>query len=230
MAPRKNNGRSKKAKKALTKSQAKKLAAATVTATLEAVGEQVSHASESTTEAPAQELTGGSNVEAAVEATAVQTPKKKSKAKKVSKTVVHEDSEVQTELATVTDATVTESAVAQVGAGEKSKSGKPVRSFKVKLPGNENFEGRFTGLTPYQAANKALSKYYREVPKPKKQIQFTIRESTRGSKRNLYTYNGKREKLKVPVEYSIKDGRTIVKNYKNKLIKVKKAELASITV
>ena len=99
-----------------------------------------------------------------------------------------------------------------------------------KLPGTETFEGRFTGLTPYQAANKALSKYYRETNKPKKQITFTIRESTRGSKRSLYSYNGKREKLKTPVQYSINDGRTITKNYKNRLTKIKKAELASLEV
>ena len=56
--------------------------------------------------------------------------------------------------------------------------GTPVRTFKTmgtseeasvyckkddtRDPGTETFEGRFTGLTPYQAANKALSKYYRE--------------------------------------------------------------------
>ena len=108
--------------------------------------------------------------------------------------------------------------------------GKRVRSFKVMLPGNESYEGRFTGLTPYQAANKALSKYYRETSKPKKQIQFSIRESTRGSKRGVYTYNGKREKLDTPVEYAIKDGRTIVKKFKNRLTKVKKADLPSVEV
>lgn len=110
---------------------------------------------------------------------------------------------------------------------------KSVRSFKVRLPGSETFEGRFTGLTPYQAANKALSSYYRANPKSKvSQITFTIKESTRGSKRNEYTYNGKREKLTTPVEYPIKgaDGteRVIRKEFKNRLTKVKKAELAAI--
>ena len=110
----------------------------------------------------------------------------------------------------------------------ETPSGRRARSFKVLLPTSSQYEGRFTGLTPYQAANKALSKYYRETNKPKKEIQFSIRESTRGSKRSVYTYTGRREKLKVPVEYSIKDGRTIVKHYKNRLIKVKKAELAQM--
>ena len=110
--------------------------------------------------------------------------------------------------------------------GEDGEKG--VRSFKVQLPGNEEFTGRFTGLTPYQAANKALSKYFRENKTAKTEITFSIRESTRGSKRSTYTYNGKREKLGTPVKYSIKgpDGnaREIVKEYKNKLTKVKKSE------
>jgi hypothetical protein len=104
-----------------------------------------------------------------------------------------------------------------------------VRSFKVQLPGNDVYVGRFTGLTPYQAANKALSKYFRETKKPKAEIQFSIRESTRGSKRNTYTYNGERQKLQTPVEYTISNAkgedRTIVKKFKNRLTKVKKHEL-----
>jgi hypothetical protein len=153
---------------------------------------------------------------------------RKSKAKAAAPVETVTVTETATEAATETElATVTENTAADV---DQNGSGKRVRSFKVRLPGNESFEGRFTGLTPYQAANKALSKYYRETSKPKKQIQFTIRESTRGSKRSTYTYNGRREKLSTPVEYSIKDGRTITKNYKNRLTKVKKAELAALTV
>ncbi len=112
---------------------------------------------------------------------------------------------------------------------EELEGGK--RSFKAKLPGSEKFEGRYTGLTPYQAANKALSKYYREAGesvKTNSEITFSIRESTRGSKRTVYTYNGRREKLATPVEYTIKgkDGeRTVTKEYKNRLTKVKKAEV-----
>lgn len=114
---------------------------------------------------------------------------------------------------------------------EKAGSEKSVRSFKVMLPGTENFVGRFTGLTPYQAANKALSKYYRETKKPKQDIQFSIRESTRGSKRGTYTYNGARLKLDEPVKYTISnndgENREIVKKFKNRLTKVKKSELAA---
>merc|ERR1711968_291091 len=87
------------------------------------------------------------------------------------------------------------------------KGSKNLRSFKVKLPGNESYAGRFTGLTPYQAANKALSKYFRENKNVKTKISFTIKESTRSSKRNEYTYTGKRVKLDEPIEYSIGDGK-----------------------
>jgi hypothetical protein len=99
-----------------------------------------------------------------------------------------------------------------------------IRSFKVRLPNKEEFEGRFTGLTPYQAANKALSKYYRETETPLVEVTFSICESTRKSKKSVYTYVGKRLKLEVPVTYQIQDGRQIVKNFKNSLKKVKKSE------
>ena len=102
---------------------------------------------------------------------------------------------------------------------------KNVRSFKVKLPNNENFTGRFTGLTPYQAANKALSKYFRESGEIDSEVTFSICESTRKSKRSVYTYTGKRYKLDVPVSYTIQDGRQIIKNFKNLLKKIKKSDL-----
>jgi hypothetical protein len=102
------------------------------------------------------------------------------------------------------------------------------RSFKVRLPSKEDFEGRFTGLTPYQAANKALSKYFREIKEPLDEVSFSIIESTRNSDKNIYTYVGKRYKLDTPVVYKIQDAsgetREIVKKYKNILKKVKKSE------
>jgi hypothetical protein len=107
---------------------------------------------------------------------------------------------------------------------EGDSNEKHIRSFKVKLPGSETFEGRFTGLTPYQAANKALSKYFREGERTDNDVTFSICESTRKSKKSVYTYVGKRHKLEVPVKYSIQDGREIVKNFKNTLKKVKKSE------
>ena len=114
--------------------------------------------------------------------------------------------------------------------GEEDADDK-TRSFKVLLPNQEEYSGRFTGLTPYQAANKALSKYFRTLKNEdvSENINFSIKESTRGSKRNTYSYKGGRVKLATPIKYSIKsvDGeiREIVKEYKNQLVKVKKAEM-----
>lgn len=124
------------------------------------------------------------------------------------------------------------------GADEVNANGKPVRSFKVKLPGSDKYEGRFTGLTPYQAANKALSKYFRETDNITTKIKFEICESTRNSKKNVYEYTGGRQILTNPVVYLIdqkdKDGnilrdsegnkikKEIVKSYKNFLEKIKK--------
>ena len=107
--------------------------------------------------------------------------------------------------------------------GEEADGERPIRSFKVRLPGSENFEGRFTGLTPYQAANKALSKYFRETEKPAVEITFSICESTRKSRKSTYTYVGGRQELAEPVRYKIADGREIVKKFKNTLKKVKKS-------
>jgi len=149
-----------------------------------------------------------------------------------SETVSQAVTEAVTEVASETvSQAVTEAVTDTTTNSKQTAGGKKVRSFKVRLPNSEIFEGRFTGLTPYQAANKALSKYYRENGnKSKGHILFSIKESTRGSKRSTYTYNGKREKLVKPVEYSIENGKTIVKNYKNKLTKVKKAELATMNL
>ena len=111
------------------------------------------------------------------------------------------------------------------------------RSFKVKLPSDEGFTGRFTGLTPYQAANKALSKYFRGLENNVDidvQVNFSIRESTRGSKRHEYTYKGSRIKLEQPITYTIKsdngESRVITKQYKNQLIKVKKSAGKQVNV
>ena len=157
----------------------------------------------------------------------VASVEKKTVQKAGGKTKALKDSKAKSVAPKTQKAKVTkvEAEVTTTAEGEKS-----VRSFKVMLPGTDNFVGRFTGLTPYQAANKALSKYYRETKKPKSDIQFSIRESTRGSKRSTYTYNGARVKLDEPVKYTISNNgedREIVKKFKNRLTKVKKSELSA---
>ena len=168
-----------------------------------------------------QEAVVEEHVEAAVEAP-VETP--------VETTVAPENQMGELTTSTTEQTTVQNTESDSSKQAKQTGAGKKIRSFKVLLPNSENYEGRFTGLTPYQAANKALSKYYRENKNPKSEIRFSIKESTRGSKRSTYTYNGKREKLKTPVQYSIDNGKTIVKNFKNRLTKIKKAELAKLSL
>jgi len=127
---------------------------------------------------------------------------------------------------------------------EPENDKKKIRTFKVKFPESEVSEGRFTGTTPYQAANKALSKYFRDMKKkpdqenfdPTKQIKFSITESTRKSKKSEYFYNGQRINLETPVDYNIRvkkkdeygneteEINNIVKRYKNIIKKIKKNE------
>ena len=171
----------------------------------------------------------------AVEQTAGDT--KKPNARKAKAKAVPVDGEVATESvakpkkavqkkAKANDATE-ETPEGQEGGENVSPNEKLIRSFKVLLPDKEEYEGRFTGLTPYQAANKALSKYFREnkdVENIANTITFQICESTRKSNKHEYKYTGSRVKLEVPVSYTLTDGKIISKYFKNILKKVKKTE------
>lgn len=110
-----------------------------------------------------------------------------------------------------------------------SEDKKRSRSFKVKEDSDSKSYGRYTGDSPYQAANKALSELIRKKKKEGKsttsKINFTLVESTKGSKHREHQYIGKRLKLKTPITYETKDGVTVVKKYKNELRKIKKADL-----
>lgn len=174
-----------------------------------------------TTPAPVEEVQEAAPVvETPVQQAAA--PTKKTRKPRVVKKTVTDTEQAMTEVNTEVAPTETE-----------TPGGRRRRTFKVMLPNSETFEGRFIGISPYQAANKALSKYYKETKKPAKQIRFQLRESTRGrTRRNVvHTYDGSRQKLKTPIEYTIKstngEEKVITKNYKNHLVKVKKAELAA---
>ena len=101
------------------------------------------------------------------------------------------------------------------------------RSFKVKLDANTPAYGRFSGVSPYQAANKALSginkKKAEDGEDPEQEITFYLIESTLYSKKNVHQYRGRRIKLDEPVEYTVGDT-TITKYFKNALKKIKKDE------
>lgn len=108
-----------------------------------------------------------------------------------------------------------------------SEDKKKTRSFKIKLA-EEKAYGRYTGDSPYQAANKALSELIRKKKQDGKattgKINFTLIESTKGSSNKEHKYTGKRIPLKKPITYETKNGVTVTKNFKNELKKIRKGE------
>lgn len=115
---------------------------------------------------------------------------------------------------------------------KKEEADKKQRYFKCIYNG-ETF-GRYSGLKPKQAANKALTSIIKANGGNNecigKKFKFEMIECTRGGKRKVSLYEGKREKLKEPLEVKIKgeEGeKKIVYNYSNKLHKVKEEKQAT---
>jgi hypothetical protein len=105
------------------------------------------------------------------------------------------------------------------------------RSFKVKLSQDGQSYGRYNGDSPYQAANKALSEIIRNRVKDGESVEgkltFWLIESTKGSTKRSHQYEGERIKLSEPVKYKVGENE-IIKEYKNILKKIKKAEQTSL--
>lgn len=77
-----------------------------------------------------------------------------------------------------------------------------LRTFKVRLAeeSDKKYRGRFTGKNPQQAAKKALTSLLSEKKKKTGHFKYIIKESTRGSKKKEYAYDGKKTKRKEPNE------------------------------
>lgn len=105
------------------------------------------------------------------------------------------------------------------------------RSFKVKLSEDGQSYGRYNGDSPYQAANKALSEIIRNRVKDGETVEgkltFWLIESTKGSTKRAHQYEGERIKLAEPVKYKVGENE-IIKEYKNILKKIKKAEQTTL--
>jgi len=116
---------------------------------------------------------------------------------------------------------------AEVVDGEQKRN----RSFKVKLSEDGQSYGRYNGDSPYQAANKALSEIIRTKVKDGEAVEgkltFWLIESTKGSTKRVHQYEGERIKLAEPVKYKVGENE-IVKEYKNILKKIKKAEQVEV--
>ena len=116
---------------------------------------------------------------------------------------------------------------------EEEEGGGKLRYFKLFY--NEEYQGRYCGRKPKQAANKAFSSIIKDMKKNGNQkggvnvdINFSIRECTRNSRHKEYNYVGVREHLKEPVAVDIKNEDGSVKNitysFKNKISKAPKVQ------
>jgi hypothetical protein len=77
-----------------------------------------------------------------------------------------------------------------------------MRTFTVTNSDIKISGGRYKSENPSDAAKKAASKLFAKTNA--KSIKFELRETTRGSKKNLYHYIATQEKLKNPVTRTIK--------------------------
>ena len=153
-----------------------------------------------------------------VEEPVVETKQSQKGGKKSTKQVAEPKIEVEIEAAAV---------------GEEEESGK-LRYFRLFY--NDEYQGRYRGKKPKQAANKAFSYIVKDMKKNGNQkggvnvdINFSIRECTRNSKHKEYTYVGIREKLNNPVEVKIENEDGSVKNitysFHNKISKAPKLQV-----
>ena len=103
---------------------------------------------------------------------------------------------------------------------------KHTRVFKCLLPDQEEPKGNYNGDSPYQAANKALSRLFRDKFQKDQcldvEIRFLVVDISKNSNKKMHEYTGRRVKLEEPVKYIVGENHEIVKEYKNILRKVKK--------
>ena len=109
-----------------------------------------------------------------------------------------------------------------------------IRYFKMVDPSTGNSFGRFTGVTPRQAASKAFTTLLQkrktvgelvgESINDNQSTEIHVKESTRGCSGKTYCYKASRTKLPEPLSVSIKnpttgEEKTIIYKYNNRIIK-----------
>jgi hypothetical protein len=103
------------------------------------------------------------------------------------------------------------------------------RYFKALYPNSGKYCGRYTGVTPKQAASKAFTKLLqikkREGSEIPTSMPIYLRESTRGSSRKVYGYEASQQKLSEPQQLIITDKetgteKTIEYSYRNSTKKI----------
>jgi hypothetical protein len=88
--------------------------------------------------------------------------------------------------------------------------------------------GRFTGMKPKQAANKAFSAIMKHMKESGNDLEksacFKIKETTKGDNGKEYMFIGVREKLNEPFNIEMKDGKTVLFTCVNKITKYVECE------
>uniref|UniRef100_A0A6G6AAJ9 Uncharacterized protein n=1 Tax=Borely moumouvirus TaxID=2712067 RepID=A0A6G6AAJ9_9VIRU len=98
------------------------------------------------------------------------------------------------------------------------------RTFRCIDTRNGESFGHYTSQTPKAAASKAFTQMIKNANDKNKKYLIVLRESTQGSPKKTYFYEGKRVKFDKPQEIKVDLGngnqRTIVYNYRNVIKKI----------
>jgi hypothetical protein len=99
---------------------------------------------------------------------------------------------------------------------------KLTRYFKLIGPDGQAV-GRFSGEKPIKAASKAFTSLIKSTDRTSGEIDFSIVECTRNSRRKEYQYTGEKVKLDEEIYVKIKNVEVTYKNI-NKIKKKKQSE------
>ena len=102
------------------------------------------------------------------------------------------------------------------------------RYFKLMDPATGKYSGRYIGSTPMQATSKAFTKIITQYQPPSvvpENVTIVLKESTRGSNGEIYTFSASRKKLCEPEKVTTTDKdtgetRTITYEYMNCIEKI----------
>jgi hypothetical protein len=95
--------------------------------------------------------------------------------------------------------------------GKAPKEG--IRFFTL-MSDNGEAVGRYSGYVPYTAAKKAATSMFREKGRTSTgTLRITIRESTRGSDRKVFTYEATRSKKANPAKRTLPNGAVFTNEY-----------------
>lgn len=82
------------------------------------------------------------------------------------------------------------------------------RYFKLMNPASGKYEDRYSGSSPKQVASKAFTKIIKQYQPPSvvpENVTIVLKESTKGSDGEIYTFSASRKKLCEPEKVTTTD-------------------------